>query len=91
MQLVRFDRELGSRSVSMSRYRVPMHCAFCGNVGKVSLTARTPNGGVAMRWNCEACEREWPVRHEEQLPERRRGLSDRRHASRTDRRNRKNV
>jgi hypothetical protein len=91
MQLVRFDQDVGSRSVSRSRYRVPMQCAFCGTVGKVSLTARTPGGGVAMRWYCEACEREWPVRQEEQLPERRRSLTDRRRASRTDRRNRSRV
>ena len=91
MQLVRFDQDVRSRSVFMTRYRVPMHCAFCGTVGKVSLTARTPGGGVAMRWYCEACEREWPVRRDQQLPERRRGLTDRRRASRTDRRNRSRV
>ena len=60
-------------------------------LGKLSLTARTPGGGVAMHWYCAACEHEWPVRHEEQLPERRRGRADRRRASRTVRRNRKGV
>jgi hypothetical protein len=65
MQLVRCDRDVSSRSVSMSRCRVPVRCAFCGTVGKVSLTARTPGGGVAMRWYCEACAREWSVGDEE--------------------------
>ena len=72
----------------MTRYTVPTQCVFCGAAGQVSLTARTPGGAVATRWYCRRCEREWPVRHEEQSTERRDGLGDRRRVSRTDRRGR---
>ena len=90
MQLVRFDPEQDRGAFRMSRYRVPTHCAFCETAGTVSLTARTPGGAVAIRLNCRRCKREWPVRPEEQIPERRSGLTDRRRASRADRRNRNN-
>lgn len=70
----------------MIRYAVPQQCIFCGTTGRVGLEARVRHGGVALCWCCQACDREWPVRQDELLPERRLGPSDRRRVTRRDRR-----
>ena len=72
----------------MTRYAVPAQCIFCGNSGRVVSTARTTGGRVVMCWNCEDCGREWPIKHQERLEERRNGAADRRRYSRADRRSR---
>ncbi|HWK09572.1 MAG TPA: hypothetical protein VNR64_05955 [Vicinamibacterales bacterium] len=71
----------------MTRYLVPTQCTFCGRSGHVAVAARTRDGRVGLCWHCGDCDGEWPVKQDEQLPERRSGVADRRRRSRRDRRN----
>ena len=70
----------------MNRYAVPQRCVICGTPGRVELEARVRQGAVALCWCCQACDREWPVRQDDLLAERRLGLRDRRRVTRRDRR-----
>jgi hypothetical protein len=67
--------------------RVPEACVECGVKGVVRFESTIHGESVILTWCCAACSHQWPATHDDhQQSERRVGLKERRHLTRTDRR-----
>ena len=67
----------------------PHRCRFCGATDTLTEDILVKSDVVVLTWNCAACGAEWQPTADEQLKsDRRVGPSDRRRASRVDRRKR---
>jgi hypothetical protein len=73
------------------KLHIPDACAFCAAVGRVTLKTTILTGDtVVLLWSCRRCSKEWPVTSHELTSDedRRHGTPDRRHTTRSDRRQR---
>ena len=49
---------------------VPDMCPHCGVAGRVQLQQTIHVDRVLLEWLCDACDREWLVRHKDEHPDR---------------------
>ena len=75
-----------TRSVQSLTLRLPAKCPECLAVGTVKPETTVRGIVAVLAWCCSACGHDWPIKPEEQQPERRQAPAERRRIVRGDRR-----